>query len=77
MADTIHGIAADAPVWLDDGDPRRITWGEFARDNSHGVDEGGIDLAEVAADLRAGRTHRDGGGASAEWSIRLVVGDEV
>ena len=47
-----------------DGDRQRITSTEFLEHNPESRD--------VIARLRVGQTHRGGGGARPEWSIRRV-----
>ena len=75
--DSLHGIAADAPVMLDCGEMIRTTWGEFIRDNADGIDSGDTDAETIARDLlkRPGCTAPMGGGASGEWSIRLLINE--
>lgn len=70
-------IAPDAAVVLDFGyGERRATWGEFLADNADAIDSGDLDVARIERDLlkRPGCTAYGGGGASGEWSIRLLVG---
>lgn len=77
----LHGIACAAPVTVDAGGDgqHRMTWGEFLANEADGIEGGVIDPPEIARALlrRPGCTYHGGGGASAEWSIRLLVGDEA
>lgn len=68
------------PVMVDPGDlgePLRTTWGAFLADNADAIDA--TEAARIARDLlkRPGCTAFGGGGASGEWSIRLLIGDEA
>lgn len=78
-ATPLHGIARNAPVMVDSGEAVRSTWGEFIDTNADAVEAGDVDPAEIAKGLlkRPGCTYFGGGGAAAQWTIRLLVGDEV
>ena len=72
--DRARKIDRAAPVMLDaGGGEHRTTWGEFLDDNA---DSFGPEEAErIERDLlkRPGCTAFGGGGAAAEWSIRLLI----
>jgi hypothetical protein len=57
------------------GGQHRMTWGEFLASETDGVEAADVDPEGLARDLlkRPGCTAFGGGGASAEWSIRLMI----
>lgn len=73
---TARTIDRSHPVMLDDGGMIRTTWGEFLDNNAEALGE--AEVARIEADLlkRPGCTAFGGGGASGEWSIRLLIGFE-
>jgi hypothetical protein len=67
------------PVMLREGeaDERRTTWGDFFDANADAIDSGHLDISDITKGLlkRRGCKYFGGGGASAKWTIRLLVGE--
>jgi hypothetical protein len=74
----LHGLAADATVLVDAGGDGRFVmkWADFIENEGDGIEAGEIDPERLVRDMlrEPERTALGGGGASAEWSIRLLAG---